>query len=256
MIQDPTEDELLFYKSVFEQAQQIFESYRKAGTIVKNYMHIFELLLRLRQCCDHNFLVLMCLTAAWEDRLRGAYAGPSRLRAETLDALKKGDASLATTMVRQLFSVSSTCCICMEDMESPMVTPCGHMYCRDCIHGWLDGGKDSCPICRNPVRKEQLIPKSQVRTLEEVAKQQNQAEDDKPQDPVEPEGSIYAFKDKGVFVSLRSTKVEAILDELIATRIEDQDRKTIIFSQFTMFLDLLEIPLAKAGFHFARLDGR
>ena len=62
-----TADEMLFYKSVFDQgdqilsphteAQHIFETYRKQGTIIKNYMHIFELLLRLRQTCDHNFLV-------------------------------------------------------------------------------------------------------------------------------------------------------------------------------------------------------
>lgn len=38
------------------------------------------------------------------------------------------------------------CLICQaEPMENPVRVPCGHIYCRDCISGWLDGNSNRCP---------------------------------------------------------------------------------------------------------------
>lgn len=41
-----------------------------------------------------------------------------------------------------------------------------------------------------------------------------------------------------------------------AVREQDPSVKSVVFSQFTKMLNLLEGPLTQAGFNFVRLDGR
>ncbi|KDQ61476.1 hypothetical protein JAAARDRAFT_76568 [Jaapia argillacea MUCL 33604] len=45
-----------------------------------------------------------------------------------------------------------TCSICLEQLKSPVATPCGHVHCNDCltqvIESGEDGMKSSCPTCR------------------------------------------------------------------------------------------------------------
>jgi hypothetical protein len=50
-------------------------------------------------------------------------------------------------------SGDGTCTICLEVMESPSITPCGHMFCKDCIYAHLyelqvAGKPPFCPLCR------------------------------------------------------------------------------------------------------------
>jgi SWI/SNF-related matrix-associated actin-dependent regulator of chromatin subfamily A3 len=42
---------------------------------------------------------------------------------------------------------------------------------------------------------------------------------------------------------------------MVATRTKDPSVKTIVFSQFTKFLDVIQCHLEKRGFTFVRLDG-
>lgn len=52
-----------------------------------------------------------------------------------------------------------------------------------------------------------------------------------------------------------STKIRKMIDILKHTRDNNPGEKTIIFSQFTSMLDLIEQPLKKHGFRFCRYDG-
>lgn len=52
-----------------------------------------------------------------------------------------------------------------------------------------------------------------------------------------------------------STKIRKLIDILKHTRDNHPGEKTIIFSQFTSMLDLMEQPLKKHGFRFCRYDG-
>ncbi|KAK9687209.1 hypothetical protein K7432_014874, partial [Basidiobolus ranarum] len=52
-----------------------------------------------------------------------------------------------------------------------------------------------------------------------------------------------------------STKIHKMMEILKKTREENPSYKTIIFSQFTSMLDLVEEPLRKEGFKFCRYDG-
>ncbi|KAI9318131.1 SNF2 family N-terminal domain-containing protein [Dichotomocladium elegans] len=52
-----------------------------------------------------------------------------------------------------------------------------------------------------------------------------------------------------------STKIKTMLEVLEDTRRRFPSEKTIIFSQFTSMLDLMEDPLKRAGFKYCRYDG-
>jgi len=52
-----------------------------------------------------------------------------------------------------------------------------------------------------------------------------------------------------------STKIDALMRELFAVNERDPTIKSIVFSQWTSMLDLVEIPLKHAGIRFVRLDG-
>ena len=63
----------------------------------------------------------------------------------------------------------------------------------------------------------------------------------------------YLKKLRKDFVS--SAKIDKTLDLLKNIRENDPTEKTIIFSQFTSFLDLLEIPIYDGGWKYVRYDG-
>ena len=48
------------------------------------------------------------------------------------------------------------CPICFDLCNPPIITPCGHTTCRNCVDRWLSSGRRTCPSCRAPVRKSQL----------------------------------------------------------------------------------------------------
>lgn len=55
---------------------------------------------------------------------------------------------------------------------------------------------------------------------------------------------------------LLSTKVRALLKDLKGVAREDATVKSLLFSQFTMCLDLIELCLKKEGMPYVRLDGK
>lgn len=50
----------------------------------------------------------------------------------------------------------SRCGVCFDKRENCSVTPCGHLYCYDCIVKSL-GYRDECPQCREKVKLEEVI---------------------------------------------------------------------------------------------------
>jgi DNA repair protein RAD16 len=52
-----------------------------------------------------------------------------------------------------------------------------------------------------------------------------------------------------------STKIEALVEELSNLRLQDATTKSLVFSQFVNFLDLIAYRLQRAGFKVCRLEG-
>ena len=115
------------------------------------------------------------------------------------------------------------------------ITPCAHCYCRPCITQYIDANPPppaACPLCRGPLEKKNLL---------------DAAVD-------EEEGNKDACYDD-ILVDSGSTKVDATLKELHRIRKECPGEKTIVVSQFTSLLSIVQPLLKDNGFKYTRLDG-
>lgn len=49
------------------------------------------------------------------------------------------------------------CTLCLEEMEDPSVTTCGHVFCWTCISDWCRE-KPECPLCRQMSLVQHILP--------------------------------------------------------------------------------------------------
>ncbi|XP_020110775.1 putative SWI/SNF-related matrix-associated actin-dependent regulator of chromatin subfamily A member 3-like 2 isoform X2 [Ananas comosus] len=149
---DLSETEKDFYDALFRRSKVKFDQFVEQGRVLHNYASILELLLRLRQCCDHPFLVMSRgdtqefsdLSKLTRHFLKGARdsngedsgAVPSKAYInEVVEELKKGE--------------EGECPICLEAFEDAVLTPCAHRLCRECLlTSWRSATAGLCPVCR------------------------------------------------------------------------------------------------------------
>jgi len=153
---------------------------------------------------------------------------------------------------------SGECPICSEEpMIEPAVTGCWHSACKKCleqyIHHQTDKGElPRCFSCRAPVTRRDIF---------EVIRHQS------PHSSPD-ENDLYgstppASTSSAPRISLRriyplspsaqtSAKIHSLINHL--TRLTP-GTKSVVFSQFTSFLDLIAPQLTKAGISHVRLDG-
>ncbi|KAL3597627.1 hypothetical protein D5086_009264 [Populus alba] len=224
-----TEAEKDFYEALFKKSKVKFDQFVEQGRVLHNYASILELLLRLRQCCDHPFLVMSRgdtqeysdLNKLAKRFLKGdqvvlegeAINVPSRAYIkEVVEELSKGD--------------QGECPICLEACEDAVLTPCAHRLCRECLlASWRNASSGLCPVCRKAITRQELI--------------------------TAPTDSRFQIDIEKNWVE--SSKIVALLQELEILRMSGS--KSILFSQWTAFLDLLQIPLSRSNISFVRLDG-
>ncbi|CAH9072757.1 unnamed protein product [Cuscuta europaea] len=223
-----TEAEKDFYEALFKRSKVKFNQFVEQGRVLHNYASILELLLRLRQCCDHPFLVLSRGdTQEFSDLNKLAKHFLKSGRKNTREHQDVPSRAYVQEVVEDLRNgEQGECPICLEAFEDAVLTPCAHRLCRECLlASWRSSTSGFCPVCRKTVCKQELI--------------------------TAPTDSRFQIDIEKNWVE--SSKVTALLYEL--EQLRTLNSKSIVFSQWTAFLDLLQIALARKGIPFLRLDG-
>ncbi|XP_009772967.1 DNA repair protein RAD5B [Nicotiana sylvestris] len=224
-----SEAERDFYDALFKRSKVQFDQFVAQGKVLHNYANILELLLRLRQCCNHPFLV-MSRSDTQE------FADLDKLARRFLETNPDSTTQKALTpayveeVVEGIRNGENTeCPICLESADDPVLTPCAHRMCRECLlSSWRTPASGLCPICRQMIRKNELFTcPSENRFRIDVEKNWQE-----------------------------SSKVSKLLDCLESIRKSGSGEKSIVFSQWTTFLDLLEIPLKRKKIGYLRFDGK
>ncbi|XP_030639374.1 peroxisome biogenesis factor 10 isoform X2 [Chanos chanos] len=64
--------------------------------------------------------------------------------------------SLLQLVAESPSSPASRCILCLEERRHSTITPCGHLFCWECITDWCNTKAD-CPLCREKVQPHRLV---------------------------------------------------------------------------------------------------
>ncbi|CAI5746657.1 unnamed protein product [Peronospora destructor] len=236
-----------FYEAIYTQSQAQFNTYVSAGTLLNNYAHVFDLLIRLRQAVDHPYLVIY-------SKSNPALQLPSSAAPLTEEQPFGATGSCSSEDDERL------CVICHEDVEDGVIAKCGHQFCRECVKEYIEslprGGEAICPTCSKPL----TVDFSLVAETEIIEASQEIATRPSSRSPKAVNLSsfhrhsiLHRISDIHSFQS--STKIEALMQELELMRIRDPSGKAIIFSQFVNMLDIIHHRLQLGGVKCVKLSG-
>lgn len=256
-----------FYEAIYTQSQAQFNTYVSSGTLLNNYAHIFDLLVRLRQAVDHPYLVIYSKSNPALQLPIPAASGeiPSTIYPAIRPVVEQKPLSAVPTEDQDAGSDSSgeerSCTICHEDVEDLVVSKCGHDFCRECVKEYIEslpmGGAARCPVCSKPL----TVELSKTAEMESgwsnetmtAASHTHPAVKSVDLSKFHKHSILHRIADIGSFQT--STKIEALMQELELMRIRDPSGKAIIFSQFVNMLDIIQHRLHLGGVKCVKLSG-
>ncbi|KAH7063618.1 SNF2 family N-terminal domain-containing protein [Macrophomina phaseolina] len=253
------------YDWIYTRAKRTFAANVEAGTLMKSYTTIFAQILRLRQSCCHPLLTRSrSIVAEEEDAAVAADLANGFADDMDLDTLiqqfeaedENGEQDVnkfGAHVLKQIQAEQhSECPICAEEpMEEQAVTGCWHSACKQCLLDFIEHQRDKgeiprCFNCREPINSRDVF----------VVVRHDAYNDDE---------ALYSSPgntgNRTPRISLRrvscaaSAKVESLVTQLKKIRREEPGTKSVVFSQFTSFLDLIEPALARDNIPFVRFDG-
>ena len=202
---------------LYTQSRANFDQYVNEGVLLNNYAHIFDLLTKLRQACDHPYLIVHSKTN---------FSKTQRER-------------------RQVGNGSVECGICHElPTEGIKATCCSGLFCRVCVVEYIEssGGEGTpCPGCDAPFSVD--LNQESSDTIDDgtlnlpTTSNGSQGGPSLKELSHVPSGSILRRINLQEFTT--STKIEALVQELIQMRKLRPGSKALVFSQFTSMLDLI-----------------
>eukprot|EP00607_Mallomonas_marina_P011056 CAMPEP_0182423774 /NCGR_PEP_ID=MMETSP1167-20130531/9858_1 /TAXON_ID=2988 /ORGANISM="Mallomonas Sp, Strain CCMP3275" /LENGTH=431 /DNA_ID=CAMNT_0024603047 /DNA_START=105 /DNA_END=1400 /DNA_ORIENTATION=+ len=245
---DEREDD--FYQALYTQSQAQFDTYVASGTVLNNYAHIFDILIRLRQAVDHPYLVI--------------YSDSNQLNKKNNLIINNSSNELQQLQEREKNQNHNKeedeeeeeeeliCCVCHDPADSDGQTcraQCGHIFCDKCLGDLLSATSSSsfslsssqyteCPECSQPLTVSSVQSSLSLSSSGGTGRKKR------------------SFLDKVDLTKFQSsTKLEILMQELDNMRRTDPGAKALVFSQFVNMLDLVEHRLYLGGMRCVKLLG-
>ncbi len=276
---DHIEDD--YYQALYTQSKVQFNHYVAAGTVLNNYAHIFDILIRLRQAVDHPYLVI------YNDTKASNAPAAAASSASYLETEPEGE--------------EAECGLCNEPCVEQCSSKCNHTFCRACITDYIvtvtacdvndlgrvqgitpfvenEGNNSDNSDDSDEEEEAEKKPKKKVsnkgkipsvgcpKCLKSLVVNLNP---DAGHSSVTVQQSSHSTVAKAVLAGRKksilhkidlnnfqsSTKMEALMQELHRMQQADLGSKAIVFSQFVNMLDLLKYRLERGGFRCLQLLG-
>lgn len=155
------------------------------------------------------------------------------------------------------------CIICTEEIVIGSVTVCGHQFCKDCLRRWVRKSHN-CPTCVGKLAMTDLYHVT-------YKPQQLSIQADKAHDSTQERASPTKSRKSAIYSEISATtleeiknteldgppittKVDMLAKHLIWLRESDPGAKSIIFSQFKDFLDVLAQAFQRFKIGFSSID--
>lgn len=122
-----------------------------------------------------------------------------------------------------------TCSVCLDTLQQPVITACGHSFDHTCIEQVIER-QHKCPLCRAEIKDTSALVSPAAGLGEDTAQLDVDAE-------------------------ATSSKIQALIKVLTANG-QAPGTKTVVFSQWTSFLDIVEPQLRQHNIKFSRIDGK
>ncbi|WWC94582.1 hypothetical protein V866_001429 [Kwoniella sp. B9012] len=223
------EDTRKVYDEILEGSRQRFQEAMETGQGTAN---VLSMLTRMRQLCLSAQLVPQSFLDDLRRPVPKAPTGPA-ISISSLTPEKKEE---LIAKLRQYVEEDTECGVCYDEAEfvkRPCITDCGHAFCYPCIERVLLSAP-LCPMDRHPMGLPSIL---------------ELPPDDTP-DYVDPLESSQADKS---LLPVKSAKIDELVKYL---KVFPGDEKTLVFSQFTSFLDQVALRLKEEGMGWTRFDGR
>jgi len=213
------------YDALKAEANGLVQTYQKrAGQgngkkAQEAYRHLLEILLRMRQVCNHWKLCGERVTSLM-----------SLLQEQKVVDLTPENRRALQDMLQLGIESREDCPVCLEGLHghNPVITHCAHIFGSDCITRVIET-QHKCPMCRAELKDETCL--------------------------VQPAAEFGESAEQTIDFDTNSSKIETLLTILKASH-KKPGTKTILFSQWTSFLDIVEKQLGEQGYKYTRIDGK
>ncbi|KAI6895425.1 hypothetical protein KC355_g20470, partial [Hortaea werneckii] len=157
------------------------------------------------------------------------------------------------------------CVICQCPFENGVLTVCGHQYCKECIQHWWSQHR-TCPVCKRKLVSQDFHnitykPKEYKAQEEFQSGSSSPGSHESDPSPNKGQSSIYSDVDSKLLDEIKTidlpssygTKIDTLGRHLHWIREHDPGAKSIVFSQYREFLDVLGTALADFKIGYSRL---
>lgn len=152
-----SKEEQDFYSALEKKSQLKFNEYVAAGTVMKNYTNVLILILRLRQACDHPYLVTKSF-------------GTSNALVDEEKSVDLCQVNTNGGLIERVLDEGRECPICFDvaDDGDTLITHCGHVFCGQCLLSYMESSPEkTCPVCRQNIEQSPLVTVSSFKRAQQ-----------------------------------------------------------------------------------------
>src|SRR4051794_16252923 len=158
------------------------------------------------------------------------------------------------------------CVICQSAFTIGVLTVCGHQFCKECITMWFRAHRN-CPVCKKQLTASNLhditLKPQELKVHSETHLQGDESPGRSKAATTKKVSTIYTEFNTEKLAEIKNidldgpsftTKVDTLTRHLLWLRESDPGAKSIIFSQYKEFLEVLALAFRRYRIGFTSFD--